>query len=59
MEVLSIEEQKNGSAIITLSITQEENNMLVQYSVVDILQKQIEREKNNEDNIRSTVSDPE
>ena len=56
MEVLSIEEQKDGSAIITLSMTQEENRLLVQHAVVDILGKQIERME-NEDNIRTTVSD--
>jgi len=43
MEVLSIEDQEDGSAIIELNMTEEENNMLIQYAVVDILKKQIKR----------------
>jgi len=43
MEVTSIEEQEDGSAIVELKMSQEENNFLVEYAVVDILKKQIER----------------
>jgi RNA polymerase-binding transcription factor DksA len=43
MDVLSIEEQEDGSAIVTMSMTELENNMLVEYAIVDILRKQIER----------------
>ena len=43
MEVLSVKDQKDGSAIVELNMTEEENNFLIQYAVVDILQKQIER----------------
>jgi len=43
MDVLSIEEQDDGSAILTLNMTEKENDMLVEYAVVDILKKQIER----------------
>jgi retron-type reverse transcriptase len=43
MDVLSVEEQEDGSAIVTLDMTELENNMLVEYAVVDILRKQIER----------------
>ena len=45
MEVLSIEEQEDGSAIVELNMTQEENDFLVEYAVIDILKKQIERTK--------------
>ena len=41
MEVLSIEEQEDGSAIVELSMSDEENNFLVEYAVVDILKKEI------------------
>lgn len=58
MEVLSIEDQDDGSAIVTLNMSEEENNFLVQHAVIDILQKQIERKK-DENNLRSTVSDTE
>lgn len=43
MKVLSVTDQPDGSAIVELDMTEEENNMLIQYAVVDILQKQIER----------------
>jgi len=43
MEVLSIKEQDDGSAIVELSMTEEENNILVEHAVVDILKKQIKR----------------
>ncbi len=45
MDVLKIEEQDDGSAIVTLNMTEEENNILVEYAVVDILKKQIEKYK--------------
>lgn len=45
MEVLSIKDQEDGSAIVELNMTEEENNFLLQYAIVDILKKQIEREK--------------
>lgn len=43
MDVLSIEEQPDGSAIVELSMTQEENNILIEHAVLDILKKQIKR----------------
>ena len=48
MDVLSIEEQDDGSAIVTLNMTQQENDMLIEYAVVDILKKQIERMSNEQ-----------
>ena len=41
MEVLSVKEQPDGSAIVELSMTEEENNILVEHAVIDILKKQI------------------
>lgn len=46
MEVLKIEEQDDGSAIVTFNMSEEENNFLVEYAIVDILKKQIERCEN-------------
>lgn len=43
MKVLSIKEQPDGSAIVELSMTVEENNILVEHAVLDILRKQIKR----------------
>ena len=45
MDVLKIEEQEDGSAIVTLQMTQQENDLLIEYAVVDILRKAIEREE--------------
>lgn len=48
MEVISIEEQEDGSAIVNLNMTEEENNMLVGFAVNTILKDQIEKmEKEN------------
>ncbi len=46
MDVLSVEEQEDGSAIVTLNMTEKENDMLVEHAVIDILKKQIERMDN-------------
>jgi RNA polymerase-binding transcription factor DksA len=43
MEVISITDQEDGSAIVELSMTEAENNMLIEYAVVDILRKQMEK----------------
>lgn len=43
MKVLSIEDQEDGSAIVELEMSQKENNFFVEYAVIDILRKQIER----------------
>lgn len=42
MEVLSIKEQPDGSTIVELEMTEQENNILIEYAVIDILKKQIE-----------------
>jgi len=44
MEVLSITDQPDGSAIVELNMTEEENNMLIQHAFVDLLKKAIARE---------------
>ena len=54
MKVLEINEQEDGSAILEVEITKEENRFYIEYAVTDILRKQIEREK-DEDIIRSSV----
>lgn len=48
MDVLKVEPQKDGSAIVTLEMTQHENDMLVEYAVLDILRKEIERKENEQ-----------
>ena len=58
MKILKIKDQEDGSAIVDIEITQEENNFFIEYAIVDILTKQMERNK-DEDNIRTAVSDTE
>jgi DNA recombination-dependent growth factor C len=48
MDVLNIEEQEDGSAIVTLNMTEKENDILVEHAVIDILKKQIERIENEQ-----------
>lgn len=48
MEVISIKEMEDGSAELTLEMTEEENRLLIEYAVVDILKehiKELEGEK--------------
>ena len=42
MEILKIIDQPDGSAILDLEISEEENNMLIQYAVINILKEYIE-----------------
>jgi hypothetical protein len=55
MKVLKITDQPDGSAIIEIEMSDEENNFFVEYAVVDILKKQLERIKNGEIDIRPTI----
>jgi len=48
MDVLSIEEQDDGSAIVTLNMTEKENDMLVEYAVLNLLKEHIERIDNEQ-----------
>lgn len=56
MDVLSIEEQEDGSAIVTLNMTQKENDLLVEYAVVNLLKEHIERMDNERGEIQSEDS---
>jgi len=48
MEILKVTENENGSATLDISLTEEENNMLLEYAITNILKEQIERmEKEN------------
>jgi hypothetical protein len=49
MEVVSIEDQEDGSAIVTLNMTEEENNFLVGYAVNDILKKEIDKRSSEDE----------
>ena len=44
MEVLSVTDQEDGSAIVELDMTEQEQNWLIQHAVCDILQKAIDRD---------------
>lgn len=54
MKILKFDEQEDGSAILQVEITQEENMFYVEYAITDIIQKYIEKEK-DADIIRATV----
>jgi len=45
MEVLKITENEDGSATVDISLTEEENNLLLNYAINNILRDQIERMK--------------
>jgi len=55
MKILKITDQPDGSAIVEMELSDEENNFFVEYAVVDILKKQIERIKNGEVDICPAV----
>lgn len=59
MEVLSIKEQPNGSAIVELEMTKEEQNIFLEIGLVHCLKeslKNFEKElENNETNLCSSV----
>ena len=54
MKITKFEEQPDGSALCEVELTKEENMFFVEYAVIDIIQKQIEREK-DEGIIRASV----
>lgn len=43
MEVLSIKENDDGSAIVEFDMSEEEKRMLIEYAVVDILYKEFKK----------------
>lgn len=49
MKVLNIKENDDGSATIELEMTEEENNILLEYAIVDILKKQIKKSEEGSD----------
>ena len=55
MDILSVEEQEDGSAIITMNMTEVENNVLIKYAVVNILKEGIERMKNEQGTNRDGI----
>jgi RNA polymerase-binding transcription factor DksA len=41
MDILSIKEQPDGSAIVEMEMSEKENDFFVEYAILDILRKQI------------------
>ena len=58
MDVLKITEQPDGSALVDVEMSEEEQGMLLSYAVTNLLKEHIERIE-HEDNIRTTISDTE
>jgi hypothetical protein len=50
MNILKITDNPDGSCDLELELTQEENNMLIEYAVTNLLREMIERSK-HENNI--------
>ena len=48
LKVTKFEEQEDGSAIVELEMDEETKGMLIEYAIVDLLKKMIEREENSE-----------
>ena len=45
MEVVNIKGKLNGSAYLELELTEEEKDMLLQYAIIDVLNKSVSAEK--------------
>jgi hypothetical protein len=45
IQVINVEEQEDGSAILELELDEETRNKLLEYAIIDLLKKMIEREK--------------
>jgi HSP90 family molecular chaperone len=56
MQVLDIKPNGDGTETITLDMTEEEQQFLIEYAVTNILKEQIERME-NESNLCTPVSD--
>jgi len=52
MNVLSITEQPDGSAIVEIEMTEQEKDIMIEYAFLDMLKKGIEA---HEDNLRTPV----
>ena len=48
MDVLNIEEQEDGSAIVTVAMTEIEQKFLLEYAITNILREEIERMERDE-----------
>jgi len=48
IKVIKFEEQEDGSAIVELEMDEETKGKLIEYAIVDLLRKMIEREENSE-----------
>ena len=57
MDVLNIEEQEDGSAIVTVAMTESEQKFLLEYAITNILREEIERMEKDEADLGSAVSD--
>ena len=59
MEVLSIKEQPNGSAIVELEMTKEEQNVFLEIGLMHCLKESLknfeEELENNETNLRPSI----
>jgi len=48
MDVLKVEEQEDGSAIMTVSLTGIEQDLLLKYAITNIFRDEMERTKNEQ-----------
>jgi len=52
MDVIEIKEQEDGSALVTIEITEEENQLLIKKALNDILRERFDTEK-----VRSKINE--
>lgn len=45
IQVTKVEEQEDGSAILELELDEETRNKLIEYAIIDLLTRMLEREK--------------
>ena len=48
IKVTKFEEQEDGSAIVEVEMDEEAKSKLIEYAMLDLLKKMIEREENSE-----------
>ena len=48
LKVTKFEEQEDGSAIVEFEMDEETKGKLIEYAIVELLKKMIEREENSE-----------
>ncbi len=57
MEILSVKDLPDGSAILEVNISEEENDFFIEYAILDILKKQLQREEESWESVRKQIAE--